>query len=67
LSCPRDSVETVPCHRVGTAIYLAPEILRESLRQGIHVPKAPFSAKSDVWSMGLVMAEVVMGEHPVKV
>jgi serine/threonine protein kinase len=68
MTCRPGEVEWAPSNVGGTPGYLAPEILQGSLwyqecqKAGhmIRAPEAPFSEKSDVWSMGVVMAELVM-------
>jgi serine/threonine protein kinase len=39
---------------VGTPLYMSPQILREE----------PYSSKSDVWSIGLILFEILHGAHP---
>ncbi|MFN8561511.1 MAG: protein kinase [Anaerolineae bacterium] len=41
---------------LGTVAYIAPEILHGS----------PADARSDIWSMGLMLFEMLIGEHPFK-
>jgi serine/threonine protein kinase len=39
---------------VGTPLYMSPQILREE----------QYSSKSDVWSIGLILFEILHGTHP---
>lgn len=41
---------------LGTVAYIAPEILQGK----------PADARSDIWSMGLLLFEMLVGEHPFK-
>ncbi|AMV24235.1 Serine/threonine-protein kinase PknL [Gemmata sp. SH-PL17] len=42
---------------VGTRVYMAPEQLRS-------VPRRPVSTKSDIFALGVILYELVVGRHP---
>ena len=50
LECSRDNTQSF----VGTVTYMSPERLRGE----------PYSFAADIWSLGIVVAELLLGSHP---
>lgn len=50
LSSSRELTRTV----IGTPLYMSPQILS----------KQPYSSKCDIWSIGVIYYELLVGKHP---
>ena len=50
----RDLSATRSLSVVGTAVYMAPE----------QIQRAPADQRSDLWALGVVLAEMLLGHHP---
>jgi serine/threonine protein kinase len=50
LSSSRQLTRTV----IGTPLYMSPQILS----------KQPYSSKCDIWSIGVIFYELLIGRHP---
>jgi serine/threonine protein kinase len=62
-----DSLEERPTSRVGTVEYMAPEVAVRTSRNGDGSPgnpRRPYGVSADVWSVGVLIHELLTGVTP---
>jgi serine/threonine protein kinase len=62
------TTDEMPVTRVGTVDYMAPEVVgcskKQYLDEGKHRVDFAYGAKVDVWALGVLAYEVIVGEPP---